>query len=210
MEYYGTHDNPKRPYNPEPNPQSPSNPDYANPLFHKQAIIVLREELEYFVIPHKRPSSAIAEPGNDDESSFPATNAAGFPNTALIDLKKSVGTYLLQKHRSIFAALQRNVNREKNAAEQHLIEMLCMSGFGKDDDWGYRTVEPSRCCITSIALVHLKTGIEHATETGEANSQTSLVASPQTPAAPSINAQQLATAQKLLLFWRKPAVDSLS
>lgn len=55
-------------------------------------------------------------------------------------------------------------------------------------------MEPSRCCISSIALVLLKTGIVHQ------------------PPAPSgehpvtIDYNQMATAQKLLLFWRKPAV----
>jgi hypothetical protein len=28
--------------------------------------------------------------------------------------------------RNIFTALQRNVNKENNVAEQHLIDMLCM------------------------------------------------------------------------------------
>lgn len=68
------------------------------------------------------------------------------------------------------------------------------SGFNRDDEWGFRAVEPSRCCISSIALVLLKTGIMHHPPgpTGER---------PVT-----IDYNQMATAQKLLLFWRKPAV----
>lgn len=49
-------------------------------------------------------------------------------------------------------------------------------------------MEPSRCCITSIALVLLNTGII----AGEGKQ-------------PKIDSNQMMTAQKLLLFWRKPA-----
>lgn len=53
-------------------------------------------------------------------------------------------------------------------------------------------MEPSRCCISSIALVLLKTGIDHS-----GNQVT-------------VDYSQMATAQKLLLFWRKPAVRPFS
>jgi hypothetical protein len=67
----------------------------------------------------------------------------------------------------------------------------CSSGFDRADEWGHRDVEPARCSISSIALVLLKTGIQHPT-------------SPDEPC--RIDQAQMATAQKLLLFWRKPAV----
>lgn len=76
--------------------------------------------------------------------------------------------------------------------------MMYHSGFNREDEWGFRAMEPSRCCISSIALVLLKTGIVHH------------------PPAPSadhpvtIDYNQMATAQKLLLFWRKPAVGLTS
>ncbi|THH31253.1 hypothetical protein EUX98_g2909 [Antrodiella citrinella] len=146
-----------------------------NPLLNKQAIIVLREELEYFAIPPKEGQAT--------------TNANGIANVALLDLKRKCGNYLLHR-RNIFTALQRNVSKENNIAEQHLIDMLCMSGFDRDDEWGYRAMEPSRCCISSIALVLLKTGIQHPNGTDR----------PVT-----IDYTQMGTAQKLLLFWRKPA-----
>lgn len=66
------------------------------------------------------------------------------------------------------------------------------SGFDRDDEWGFRALEPSRCCISSIALVLLKTGIVHPAASGEKQV--------------TIDYNQMATAQKLLLFWRKPAV----
>ena len=92
---------------------SPSS-DFApnqNPLLSKQAIIVLREELEYFSIPPKGGTAS--------------TDANGIANENMLDLKRECGKYLLEK-RSIFTALQRNVNKENNIAEQHLIDMLCM------------------------------------------------------------------------------------
>ncbi|TIA94522.1 hypothetical protein E3P80_00053 [Wallemia ichthyophaga] len=144
-----------------------------NPLLTKQAVIVLREELEYFVIPQRDSSARTLENGT--------------PNEALFKLKLDAGHSLHQRQK-IFTALQRNVNKENNVAEQHLIDMLCMSGFSRDDKWGYRALEPARCCITSIALVLLNTGI---------------IAGPDKEA--KIDNNQMMTAQKLLLFWRKPA-----
>jgi hypothetical protein len=46
-------------------------------------------------------------------------------NDPMISLKRRSGDYLIEK-RNIFTALQRNVNKENNVAEQHLIDMLCM------------------------------------------------------------------------------------
>ncbi|KAK2462848.1 hypothetical protein APHAL10511_005046 [Amanita phalloides] len=151
------------------------NATVQNPLLTKQAIIVLREELEYFSIPSK--------------DSQAATDKTGIANEALVQIKRRSGDYLMDK-RNIFTALQRNVNKENNMAEQHLIDMLCMSGFNREDEWGFRALEPSRCCISSIALVLLKTGIIHH---------------PNNEKPVEIDYAQMATAQKLLLFWRKPA-----
>ncbi|KAG6819472.1 hypothetical protein H0H93_011512 [Arthromyces matolae] len=146
-----------------------------NPLLTKQAIIVLREELEYFSIPVKDIDAL--------------TDQNGIANETLLDIKRRSGDFLMEK-RSIFTALQRNVNKENNVAEQHLIDMLCMSGFNRDDEWGFRALEPSRCCISSIALVLLKTGIVHH---------------PNGEKPVEVDYSQMGTAQKLLLFWRKPA-----
>ncbi|KAF8903580.1 hypothetical protein CPB85DRAFT_1255729 [Mucidula mucida] len=157
---------------------SAPSPEFApnqNPLITKQAIIVLREELEYFSIPTKESNAA--------------TDEAGIANQPMIDMKRRCGEWLMDK-KNIFTALQRNVNKENNMAEQHLIDMLCMSGFDREDEWGFRALEPSRCCISSIALVLLKTGITH-----HANGDLPV----------EVDYQQMATAQKLLLFWRKPA-----
>lgn len=89
-----------------------------NPLLSKQAIIVLREELEYFVIPPQATAKA-SDHGQE------GTDGKGKATQALVQLKHASGQALLDRQR-IFTALQRNVNKENNMAEQHLIDMLCM------------------------------------------------------------------------------------
>nr|ODO02828.1 phosphatase activator [Cryptococcus depauperatus CBS 7855] len=147
-----------------------------NPLLSKQAIIVLREELEFF---------SVVKPGATARTSI-STEAA---NENLRALKRNCGKALESK-RAIFAALERNVDNSSNAAERHLIDMLCVSGFSRNDEWGHRACEPQRNVIFSMALVLLKTGINH---------------DPSKEGPPEIDPVQMSTAQKLLLFWRKPA-----
>jgi dipeptidyl-peptidase-3 len=57
------------------------------------------------------------------------------------------------------------------------------SGFNHEDSWGHRAPEPSKAVICSLALAKLRTDIR-----GDVNSNASV-----------------GMAQKLLLFWRKPA-----
>jgi hypothetical protein len=129
---------------------------YYPSLLDKQPIIVLREELEYYCVC--------------------STNTVNHHHK----MKLAAGEYL-KHHNQVFAALQKNIARENNVAEQHLIDMLCDAGFRREDNWGHRELEPNRTCIISMSLVLLKT-------TGPDN--------------------HMATAQKLLLFWRKPAVSN--
>ncbi|OZJ03540.1 hypothetical protein BZG36_04174 [Bifiguratus adelaidae] len=163
---------------PPPAPPGVS-PLTQNPLLTKQAIIVLREELEFFAIPPKqqRKASNASQSESAPNGTIKTISQGINYSTDMHALKSECGQHLL-KEDQIFTALQRNINKENNLAEQHLIDMLCVSGFSRDDKWGYRALEPMRTSIVSIALVMLKT-------TGQAN--------------------QMATAQKLLLFWRKPA-----
>ncbi|KAI7906843.1 uncharacterized protein BX663DRAFT_465090 [Cokeromyces recurvatus] len=127
---------------------------YYPSLLDKQAIIVLREELEYYCIV--------------------TTNSTLTVN----QIKLSAGEYL-KRQDQVFTALEKNIERDNSAAEHHLIDMLCDAGFSKESTWGYRELEPKHTCIISMSLVTLKT-------TGPSH-------------------HHLATAQKLLLFWRKPA-----
>lgn len=93
-----------------PSPEfGPPSTASQNPLLNKQAIIVLREELEYFAIPPKSTKG----------------DAADISTERLVDVKRRSGKWLMER-KNIFSALQRNVQKENNVAEQHLIDMLCM------------------------------------------------------------------------------------
>ncbi|GHJ89933.1 hypothetical protein NliqN6_6335 [Naganishia liquefaciens] len=185
----------------------------GNPLIVKQPIIVLREELEYFAIPPTNVHGVTAHP----LAGKAMTNASGQPSPELLRIKRECGRALMDR-KKVFTALQRNVSKEGNLAEQHLIDMLCTSGFSRDDEWGYRALEPSRCCISSISLVLLNTGIEHRRTTmpsmlakggssDDTSSDEGLKAHEETAMSTrvTLDDQQMNTAQKLLLFWRKPA-----
>lgn len=65
--------------------------------------------------------------------------------------------------------------------------MLCVpdSGFNADDRWGHRAGEPNKAVICSLALARLRTDMKGSE--GKENT--------------------VGMAQKLLLFWRKPAVS---
>ncbi|KAG1169976.1 hypothetical protein G6F70_008016 [Rhizopus microsporus] len=127
---------------------------YYPSILDKVPVIVLREELEYYCIHQDKKDP--------------------------IKLKLAAGEYLKNEN-LVFAALQKNIARANNVAEQHLIDMLCHAGFSREDRWGHRELEPNRTCINSMSLVALKSsGTDHTHQLDN-------------------------TAQKLLLFWRKPA-----
>ena len=113
--FYGTPTSPGLFHAQQSIPSSPTDPasdQSQNPLLFKQAIIVLREELEYF---------SITRPG-----ALARTDVqTGQSNAELRAMKRNCGRALAER-RQIFTALQRNVNKENNTAEQHLIDMLCM------------------------------------------------------------------------------------
>jgi hypothetical protein len=131
-------------------------------LLTQQAVIVLREELEYYTLPPKH------IPGQQ-----PCT---------IDELKLQCGEQLVQQ-KQIFTPLERNIHKEGNTAEQHLIDMLCQSGYSRNDHWNHRALEPRRTSIMSMALSKLQTESEQG---------------------------YLTTAQKMLLFWKKPAVSFAS
>ncbi|KAJ1679820.1 hypothetical protein EV182_001261 [Spiromyces aspiralis] len=171
----------------------------------QQYVIVLREELDYFVIPAsgKCRGNSISQ----HHLKFPMTKA------------KARSGQVLASQRSIFGPLERSIQRnmakaaaamaaaaaaaaagaeaatgedgskqlpinthwlQQNASvvEQQLIEMLCVSGFGRDATWGCRRIEPKRNSLTSISLVRMVESDDSSM--WDAN-------------------------QKLLLFYKKPA-----
>ncbi|GAB1204566.1 hypothetical protein APSETT445_003222 [Aspergillus pseudonomiae] len=101
-------------------------------------------------------------------------------HTEMIEVKRAAARALL-KQDGIFSGLRKS--DEAGSTEQHLIEMLTAGGFDRDDRWGHRAPEPNKAVICSLALAKLRTDIR-----GDI---------------PNNNA--VGMAQKLLLFWRKPA-----
>ncbi|KAJ9074653.1 hypothetical protein DSO57_1004110 [Entomophthora muscae] len=124
----------------------------SSPFTGRRPFVILREELDYFTIPENQT-----------------------PNHS--PLKVACGQHLL-KSSKIFDAFERNIHGGNNQAERQLVDMLCLSGFNRGDEWGYRCIEPIRATLVSISLVSL-----------DASDQ----------------AIQSGVTQKLLLFWRKPA-----
>ncbi|KAF2842552.1 hypothetical protein M501DRAFT_927268, partial [Patellaria atrata CBS 101060] len=101
--------------------------------------------------------------------------------TEMIEVKRAAGKALLRQD-GIFSGLRKS--EEPGTTEQHLIEMLTAGGFNHDDSWGHRAGEPNKAVICSIALARLRTDIKGND---------------------LANSNAVGMAQKLLLFWRKPA-----
>jgi len=135
----------------------------ANPINVLQekdraAIIVLREDLDFYVIPP-----------------YPDISPSNY-----MEVKKATGRKLWEQN-GIFSGLK--TSDEAGTTEQHLIEMLTAGGFNVNDSWGHRAPEPSKAVICSLALTRLR---NLKTQDGEPSPATTM-------------------AQKLILFWRKPA-----
>ncbi|MCJ1482520.1 hypothetical protein MMC06_002686 [Schaereria dolodes] len=106
---------------------------------------------------------------------------ADIEQSEMIEVKRAAGRALLAQD-GIFSGLRRS--EETGTTEQHLIEMLTAGGFNHDDHWGHRAGEPNKAVICSLALARLRTDIK-GTDLANSNA--------------------VGMAQKLLLFWRKPA-----
>lgn len=177
----------------------------ASILQTKPAIIVLREDLDYYVIPPVK----------------------GLSTEDYIHLKVNVGDHILSNN-SVFSglgynpALPASVNQTLGPAEQHLFEMLCSSGFDRAELWGSRLMEPNKCVLSSLLLVRLQTQQptppqlpvlqpvqSNASTRSRSRSRIATLASSASRAA----SRSLSRARKgndtnytkLLLFWRKPA-----
>ncbi|CAO3616528.1 unnamed protein product [Cunninghamella echinulata] len=133
----------------------------------KRVIIILREELEYYVIPlnyqhqHEHEQQQLKK-------------------ISIQSLKYNAGIQLVNEN-NIFQPLIKNIKKENNTAEQHLVDMLCDAGFSTSSSWAHRNLEPRKTCILSISLLQVNL---------------------------SNFDQKITLAQKLLLFWKKPAVRS--
>ncbi|CAN6609860.1 hypothetical protein TRVA0_004S01816 [Trichomonascus vanleenenianus] len=130
-------------------------------LKKRPAIIVLREDLDFYCIP--------MNPG---------------PNTDIQAIKRACGDIIVSQ-REIFSGLRKG--DEPGSAEQHLIDMLCSSGFSIDDKWGFRASEPYRTVVSSLSLTRLQN--HRPEDDGEYEN----------------DEVEMPTPHKLLLFWKKPA-----
>ncbi|GAB0135014.1 hypothetical protein EsDP_00003366 [Epichloe bromicola] len=124
----------------------------------RAGIIVLREDLDFYVIPPR----------------------ADISQSQMTEVKRAAA-HALQQQGGIFSGLKRS--DEPGTTEAHLIEMLTAGGFNHDDTWGHRAGEPNKAVICSLALARLRNDIRGN----------------------DMGTSAVGMAQKLLLFWRKPA-----
>ncbi|KAK3381471.1 hypothetical protein B0H63DRAFT_511275 [Podospora didyma] len=136
----------------------PLDPAARDDSSRRAGIIVLREDLDFYTIPHKK----------------------DIDQAEMIEVKRAAAKALLQQN-GIFSGLKRS--DEPGTTEAHLIEMLTAGGFNHDDRWGHRAGEPNKAVICSLALARLRSDIRGN----------------------EIGSNAVGMAQKLLLFWRKPA-----
>jgi hypothetical protein len=104
-------------------------------LRRRPAIIVLREDLDYYCMP--------TTPDMDRET--------------MKMIKRNCGDVIVQQ-KTIFSGLRKG--QVSGSPEHHLIEMLCSSGFKIDDEWGFRALEPHKTVVSSVALIRLVTDDE--------------------------------------------------
>ncbi|GAB1315894.1 hypothetical protein MFIFM68171_06104 [Madurella fahalii] len=136
----------------------PLEPGVRDESSRRAGIIVLREDLDFYAIPHKQD---IEQP-------------------EMMEVKRAAAKALL-KQDGIFSGLKKS--DEPGTTEAHLIEMLTAGGFNHDDRWGHRAREPNKAVICSLALARLRSDIRGN----------------------DMGSNAVGMAQKLLLFWRKPA-----
>jgi hypothetical protein len=172
-------------------------------LSEKPAVIVLREDMDYYVIPPRK-----------------GINAQG-----IRAIKQAAGSYLTSRA-NVFEGLGYAPGKKLGPAEEHLLDMLCSSGFTLETNWGHRAAEPGKTVLTSLALVNLR-NLEPAPDSPlldpvasnssqgtPKQSRRSRLAELATNAARSASRssrnssrppRSAGTSSKLLLFWRKPA-----
>lgn len=115
----------------------PSSYDINDPniLNDRPSIIVLREDLDYYCIPPAKKMSI----------------------EQMRHVKLLVGEKLLEFNK-IFEGLGYVAGKQLKPAEQHLMDMLCNSGFHSDELWGHRSLEPGKTVIFSLTLARLNNG----------------------------------------------------
>ncbi|KAL3233579.1 Growth regulation protein [Nakaseomyces bracarensis] len=128
-------------------------------LLHlKPAIIVLREDLDYYCVPMQEFKFVSQdEQINDDLLQHYMTQvklAAGSHLTS----NQYIFDGLFSSNRLKSTKEHSGKNKDEKLlgpAEQHLMDMLCSSGFSKASTWGNRTQEAGKTVISSLSLCRL-------------------------------------------------------
>ncbi|KAI1769407.1 hypothetical protein GGR53DRAFT_157183 [Hypoxylon sp. FL1150] len=151
----------------------------------------LQYMLEFFrnvaqSIPTEASPNASPEGGAVPIDSLGGRGEDGSKRAGIIVLREDLDFYraaarALLRQDGIFSGLKRS--NEPGTTEAHLIEMLTAGGFNHDDRWGHRAGEPNKAVVCSLALARLRSDIR-GNDMGN---------------------NAVGMAQKLLLFWRKPA-----
>lgn len=100
-------------------------------LRQRPAVVVLREDIEYFCL-------------NGDPH---------VPHKTIAAIRRQCGDALAERT-SIFDGL--HDGDVPDTPEYFLKQMLCLAGFSPDEAWGFRTREPNRAQILSMHLLDLK------------------------------------------------------
>lgn len=114
-----------------------------NILNDRPSIIVLREDLDYYCIP-------------------PIKNLTV---DQMRHIKLLVGEKLIG-HKKIFEGLGYVAGKSLRPAEQHLMDMLCSSGFSVNESWGHRSLEPGKTVVFSLTLARLNNGTRNVHNMG--------------------------------------------
>lgn len=135
---------------------SSSSSQESEVLHEKPGIIVLREDLDFYCVPQLD----IDFKGELDEQAREVVL-----QSFMAQVKLAAGSRLLEQQ-SVFSGLQLS-NRAKKSqkpgggtklgpAEQHLMDMLCSSGFETASTWGNRYQEEGKTVISSLSLCRLQ------------------------------------------------------
>ncbi|SMN17872.1 similar to Saccharomyces cerevisiae YOR043W WHI2 Protein [Maudiozyma saulgeensis] len=170
-------------------------PNEHNILHQKPAIILLREDLDYYCVPQQqfKFESSMVDTNGDNANMDPETireNNNDLLHHFMAQIKIAAGSYLANKTsvlQGLFSSNRlryQNTNNNNNSsgkshpndnnstmtneldlsklsskrlgpAEQHLMDMLCSSGFTTQSLWGNRTQEAGKTVISSLSLCRL-------------------------------------------------------
>lgn len=133
-----------------------SNPrEIAKLLVNKNAMVVLREDLEYFCFP--------PDPEINAADFIPLKRLIGLQLTDIAAVFDSLGHVLTGSEQQPLSASsemnsesvdnQSNKTVQKTSPMKYLEDMLCGAGFLLDQKWGVREMEPTRAVVSSVSIV---------------------------------------------------------